>query len=236
MGESVGESVGVAVAQGEGAEVDDVATGVCFPAAVGTLEAHCKQTLAGGLDVAGADGEAEPSRHLIPHVLAVILKFRDGLLHGATVPDAHGLLLAVPKCLQNLLDRVVFTQQTQQAQCTDRQCRPAASSHIARYRATFPSHHAPSQSLHTPCETRAAQSVWEPSFSDFFRAPFRDSFSGLLFGTPFRLLTQLFHRNADPIQRHADGVRSVGNLYLLDQDMLHLFALLSVSLAARFLG
>ena len=104
------EGLGGAVAQGEGAEVDDVATGVCFPATTGALEAHLEQTLAGGLDVAGADGETESSRHLIPYAFAVIFKIRDGLMHGATVPDAHGLLLAVPKCLQNLLDPFLFVE------------------------------------------------------------------------------------------------------------------------------
>ncbi len=38
--EREGDCLGVAVAQGEGAEVDDVATGVCFPAAAGALEAQ----------------------------------------------------------------------------------------------------------------------------------------------------------------------------------------------------
>ena len=111
--EREGDCLGVAVAQGEGAEVDDVATRVCFPATTGALEAHLEQTLAGGLDVTGADGESESSRHLIPHVFAVIFEIRDGLMHGATVSDAHGLLLAAPKGLQNLLDRVLFVEQTQ---------------------------------------------------------------------------------------------------------------------------
>ncbi len=91
--QSEGERVGVAVAQGEGAEVDDVATGVCFPAAVGALEAHLDQTLAGGLDAAGADGEAEPSHHLMPACTRGD-SIPYGLLHGAL----FGLLapLAVP--------------------------------------------------------------------------------------------------------------------------------------------
>ena len=82
----------VSVAQREGAQVDDVAAGVRFPAAAGALEADLKQTLAGGFYVARADRQAEPSRRRIPHVLAVILKVGDGFMHGATVADAHGLL------------------------------------------------------------------------------------------------------------------------------------------------
>lgn len=77
-----------------------MATGVCIPVTTGAFEAHLEQTLAGGLDVAGADGETASSRHLMPLVFAMTFKIRDGLTHGATVPDAHGLLLAVPKWLE----------------------------------------------------------------------------------------------------------------------------------------
>ena len=85
------EGLLVAVAQREGAKVDDGPPESVFQRQPGR-EADLKQTLAGGFYVARADRQAEPSRRRIPHVLAVILKVGDGFMHGATVADAHGLL------------------------------------------------------------------------------------------------------------------------------------------------
>jgi hypothetical protein len=78
-----------AVGEDEGAEVDDVLAAVVLPPAARPFHAHADEGLAGGLDVAAADGQSCLSGIGVVHPLAVVFDVRERLVDGPSVASHH---------------------------------------------------------------------------------------------------------------------------------------------------
>src|SRR5579859_5057080 len=76
------------VAQGQGAQPDDVISGAPLPSGAGAFHPHLERTLAGGLAGATTNRATLLSRCGIVHLVPMILQVGDRVMDGTSLSDS----------------------------------------------------------------------------------------------------------------------------------------------------